>query len=226
MSYILDALRKVEHEKIKKSAPGGMTSIAGDLFHEPAQLPARAGMWWKIIALLLVASLVTFVGTWFLLRGIKTEKAPILSLAAPKSSAPAVAPPVPTALAPAPILAPVVPAPSATVAVTPEDDDEDVRPARRVQRSPVQAVPPVAPIHMRPVPQSVPAPSDIKLSGIAWQEQPSARRAVVNGFLLKEGAVVAGARVSDIMQDRVLFSGPSGRFELRLDSAMVGEVRR
>lgn len=79
---------------------------------------------------------------------------------------------------------------------------------------------------MKPAMQSVPAPADIKLSGIAWQEQRSARRTVINGFLLKEGAVVAGARVSEIMQDRVLFSGPSGRFELRLDTAAVGEVRR
>lgn len=234
MSYILDALKKVEHEKIKKSAPGGMTSIAGDLFHEPAQLPARAGMWWKIIALLLVASLVTFVGTWFLLRGKKTEKAPISSPAAPGLSAPAVAPPAPAVVAPAPVQTPIVPAPPANVsaapvspsAVAPEDGDGDLRSTRRAKRSPVQAVPPAAPIQMKPAMQSVPAPTDIKLSGIAWQEQRSARRAVINGFLLKEGAVVSGARVSEIMPDRVLFTGPTGRFELRLDSAAVGEVRR
>ena len=234
MSYILDALRKVEHEKIKKSAPGGMTSIAGDLFHEPAQLPARAGLWWKIIALLVAASLVTFGSTWFLLRGKKTEKAPISSPAAPRLSAPVVAPPAPMVVAPAPVQAPIVPAPPANVApapvsrpaVVPEDGDQDLRPVRGAKRSPVQAVPPAAPIQVKPASQSVPAPTDIKLSGIAWQEQRSARRAVINGFLLKEGAVVSGARVSEIMQDRVQFTGPSGRFELRLDSAAVGEVRR
>lgn len=234
MSYILDALKKVEHEKIKKSAPGGMTSIAGDLFHEPAQLPVKAGLWWKIIALLLLASLVTFGGTWFLLRGEKTEKTPISSPVDPRVSAPGAAPPAPPVAAPAPVQALVIPAPAVNGAAAPlslsaataGDDEEDVRPARRAKRSPVQSVPPAAPIQMKPAMQSVPAPADIKLSGIAWQEQRSARRAVINGFLLKEGAVVAGAWVSEIMQDRVLFSGPSGRFELRLDTAAVGEVRR
>jgi len=206
-----------------------MTSIAGDLFHEPAQLPAKAGMWWKISALLVLASLVTFGGTWSLLRGKKTEKAPISSPAAPILSAPAVAPPAPAVVAPAPVPAPAVnvaPVPVSPPAVAPEDDEENIRPARRTKRSPVQAVPPAAPIQMKPAMQSVPAPTDIKLSGIAWQEQRSARRAVINGFLLKEGAVVSGARVSEIMPDRVLFTGPTGRFELRLDSAAVGEVRR
>ena len=80
-----------------------------------------------------------------------------------------------------------------------------------------------------PPPKNVPAvqaPADIKLSGIAWQDDRSARRAVINGFLLKEGAVVAGATVIDIHADRVRFSTSAGIFEIKLDSVLPAEVQR
>ena len=34
MSYILDALKKIEHEKAKKNRGAGMTSISGELFKD------------------------------------------------------------------------------------------------------------------------------------------------------------------------------------------------
>jgi general secretion pathway protein B len=74
--------------------------------------------------------------------------------------------------------------------------------------------------------QSVPAPADVKLSGIAWQDERGARRAVINGFLLKEGAVVAGATITDIQADRVRFSSAAGAFEIRLDAVFPSEVKR
>jgi general secretion pathway protein B len=51
-----------------------------------------------------------------------------------------------------------------------------------------------------------PAPTDLKVTGIAWQDERSARRAVVNGALIGEGAVASGARVVEIRQDQVRFS--------------------
>lgn len=62
-------------------------------------------------------------------------------------------------------------------------------------------------------------PVDIKVSGIAWQDERSARRAVINGFLLKEGSSVAGARVMEIQQDRVRFSLAGRNFEVPLLAA-------
>ena len=50
------------------------------------------------------------------------------------------------------------------------------------------------------------APADISVSGIAWQDERSLRRAVVNGALVGEGAEVAGARVLEIGEDRVRLS--------------------
>jgi general secretion pathway protein B len=74
--------------------------------------------------------------------------------------------------------------------------------------------------------QSVVPPADIKLSGIAWQDERSARRAVINGFLLKEGAVVSGAKISEIQADRVRFASAAGTFEIRLDAVLPAEVKR
>ena len=50
------------------------------------------------------------------------------------------------------------------------------------------------------------APADITITGIAWQDERSLRRAVVNGALVGEGAEVAGARVVEIREDRVRLS--------------------
>jgi len=67
-----------------------------------------------------------------------------------------------------------------------------------------------------PADQTIAAPIDIKLSGIAWQEERRARRAVVNGFLMQEGGLVSGARITDIFQDRVRFSLSGKVFEIPL----------
>jgi general secretion pathway protein B len=58
--------------------------------------------------------------------------------------------------------------------------------------------------------------SGIKVSGIAWQDSPSARRAVVNGDLVKEGAQVDGATVEEILPTRVRFSSGGRRFTLSI----------
>jgi general secretion pathway protein B len=92
------------------------------------------------------------------------------------------------------------------------DDDEEQSSRRRTKERKGQAV---------PADQAVTAPADIKLSGIAWQEERRARRAVVNGFLMREGGVVSGARITDIYQDRVRFSQSGKAFEIPLTSSAV-----
>jgi hypothetical protein len=72
-----------------------------------------------------------------------------------------------------------------------------------------------------PAGQTMAAPADIKLSGIAWQEERRARRAVVNGFLMQEGGVVSGARITDIYQERVRFSLSGKTFEIPLVSSAL-----
>jgi general secretion pathway protein B len=50
------------------------------------------------------------------------------------------------------------------------------------------------------------APADIAITGIAWQDERSLRRAVINGTLVGEGAEIAGAHVIEIREDRVRLS--------------------
>lgn len=60
--------------------------------------------------------------------------------------------------------------------------------------------------------------ADITLSGIAWQDERNLRRAVLNGSLVGEGAVVSGARVLEIQETRVRLSRNGHLFDLALSS--------
>lgn len=234
MSYILDALKKVEHEKLKKSAPGTMTSIAGDLFQEQIRRPTTGGRW-KIVLMLTVASLVTFTGTWFLLRDNKQKSAPVLVSAVSSAVRSDVAIPVvpiavPAPVQPLPVTVPVAKAVAPTASTEPlpitEESVEEDRSARSIKRQSKQSFQAVPPTTLKPAHQMIQPPADIKLSGIAWQDERSARRAVVNGFLLKEGSVVSGARIIEIVADRVRFASSGGTFEIRLDAVSATEARR
>jgi general secretion pathway protein B len=240
MSYILDALKKLEHEKSRKSRGDGMVNISGTLFeHDRPQPAGTAG--WKIALAVTIAVLVTFGATWFLLRPAKLRETPVSRLVVPVSPTPS-APPVAVEPAPLPAVPAVVPvqqAPSAAPAqptpVRPpvataapqkafvqaapasEDDAEERGSRRRTKERHVQTLTPA---------QSMAAPSDIKLSGIAWQEERRGRRAVVNGFLMQEGGLVSGARITDIFQDRVRFSLSDNSFEIPLISSPVPAAGR
>ena len=118
-----------------------------------------------------------------------------------------------------PLTGTAAPAPTTTSKGTVHVED-DVREMHRSKKQiKTQPLTPKQPL------QSVQAPTDIKLSGIAWQDEHSARRAVINGFLLKEGAVVSGAKIADIQADRVRFLSPTGLFEIKLDAVLPAEVK-
>jgi general secretion pathway protein B len=215
MSYILDALKKIEHEKINKRSDGRI-SIAGTLFSEQKQ-PAARVVPWKIVLLIVAASLITSAGTWFILKGGSEKSTAVIRPVKAPTAAPANIPAV------APVIAVLQPT---NIAVSQKGTTsvEDNEPSRRdVQRSKIKTkTQPVTP--KQPV-QTVQPPADIKLSGIAWQDERTARRAVINGFLLKEGAIVSGAKVIDIRADRVRFSTPAGLFEIKLDAVLPTEVK-
>ena len=229
MSYILDALKKIEHEKSKKRSDGRV-SIANDLLQEWKQPTAGSGIW-KIVALVVVAALLAGGGTWFALHGKNNRRAVAVRPQAPPQVAP-VAPPVAVPPAPLPVQAapPVVvpPAVLPPAASAPQENsaagEDDDAPRVRVRRSTAQNK--AQPGAQKQSVQAVPAPADIKLSGIAWQDERSARRAVINSFLLKEGAVVSGAKIIDIQADRVRFSSSGGQFEIRLDGVLPAEMKR
>lgn len=222
MSYILDALRKIEQEKNKKR-PDGRVSITGDLFRERSRPAPKFGTW-KVSILITLSVFITAAGTWFVLRGNSTKSAPVIRPETIVQAVPVVLPPVQSQASP--VIAPPVSTP-ATVPVTAVKvpvapaDVKLVRERRRAQKllKPQQS----------PQKQTIPtvvAPADIKLSGIAWQDERAARRVVINGFLLKEGAIVSGARITDIYADRVRFATSAGQFEIKLDAVLPAEVKK
>jgi len=228
MSYILDALKKVEHEKTRKANAGGMSSISGDLFQERIRRPSRGGAR-KIIVVIVLVSLTTFAATWFLLKDDKKKG----EVASPLRVTTAVtAPPLmPSTPASAPVPAPSPPqqipaprSPEATVsppAVIPQPgaavSDGLERAAGTGKKS--ANIRSALPLPLKTAVRTIPAPADIMLSGIAWQEERAARRVVINGFLLREGATVSGAKILEIHQDRVRLGSLAGIFDLRMDAA-------
>ncbi|WP_168206064.1 hypothetical protein [Geobacter sp. FeAm09] len=235
MSYILDALKKLESEKERKARGTGMVNIAGELFKTGSAPHKERRNWPLILGLVLLASLVTFGATFLFLhdgkgRAKRHAVAPPLAQVPPSPPMPP-QPAVPQAL-PAKPAAPVPP-PGPPPAAAPRkvvSPPPAAKPAQAPRRPPVaKPAQPAAPAAEEgaavPAPAEparpaatalVPAPADIKVSGIAWQEHRGASRAVVNGFLLKEGDTVSGARIVGILQNRVRFSSGAGTFEVYL----------
>lgn len=226
MSYILDALKKIEHEKNKKRS-GGRISVSNNLFEERVQPTGKAGVW-KLVVLIAGVSLLACAGTWFFLGGNRIKNTPPVQLSAPLPVVP-VPPPAPPAAPSVPVVMPSSAPPNINAVAAPQKNRETEEsgrfPSHAVQEAAKQ-------VKARPVAQRLPvqliqAPADIKLSGIAWQEDRSSRRAVINGFLLKEGAIVSGAKIVDIKADRVGFSSVAGPFEIRLDAVLpAAEVKK
>lgn len=212
MSYILDALKKVEHEKARKAGSGGITSISGDLFRERTARSFRSGTW-KIVTALVVVSTAILAVAWFVL---KTNKI--------KRDVPASQPLVTAVTTPAVVPIPPVSVPPAQISPLTNSGPAMERGARSGKKPAGTAA--LQPAPQKTVVQTIPAPADIKVSGIAWQEERAARRAVVNDFLLREGTTVSGAKIVEIHQDRVRFSSPAGLFDVRMDSANTPGMAR
>jgi general secretion pathway protein B len=60
-------------------------------------------------------------------------------------------------------------------------------------------------------------PLSLTVSGIAWQKENINRMAVVNSTPVREGGMVEGARVKQILPDRVRFSLNGKEFDVLLE---------
>lgn len=190
MSFILDALRKSEHERQRTALPS--------LAHVPvAPTPAQVPRWALfVIAGLVAAVLVLGVAWWQTTR----TAAPSTPVAAGGSSPPVV---VERAL-PLPAAAPTAPParPQATVATTRSLADTAGSSAVEPRAQPVQTPPP-APPAPAPVTDAAPLPSaasliaegvvlpPLRLELHGYAEQPSARFVFINGRKYGEGERLA-----------------------------------
>jgi general secretion pathway protein B len=213
MSLILDALRKMEQER--KARQGGGIDIRPEVLGRPPITPPRRS-WGKPFILVAagIAILAAGVGGGIMVKKGTTGKRPeqsrstVRSEPSPSEEAVSVGvppPPLPPApVEPPPASAPPKPAPLPAPATAPAP--------RPVQRPAVAE---------QPAPSEYPG-GDLTVSGIAWQEERSLRRAVVNGSLVGEGAEVAGARVVEIGERRVKFSQGGRTISISLSSPFQG----
>ena len=58
------------------------------------------------------------------------------------------------------------------------------------------------------------SPPPLKITGIVWNEDPASRRAVINGAFLKEGSVIEGVKVVEILPTQVRFQYKDQTFQI------------
>ncbi len=206
MSLILDALRKMEQDR--KARRGGSVDIRPEVLNYRGKAqpsPKRSPLPFVVAGLILLAA---GIGTGVLMKETPPSRAPqssgeiTRSVEAPKVQPPPLQPPAP---APSP---PAAEAPARTEPA-PSKAGTNVPPALPHPRTASEA-PSAASVE--------PGGAQLTISGIAWQDERSLRRAVVNGTLVGEGAEVAGARVVEIGENRVRFSRGGRSFDVPYSS--------
>jgi type II secretory pathway component PulC len=80
----------------------------------------------------------------------------------------------------------------------------------------------VVPGNVKKAPEPAPKesssnPPSLKLSGILWHEEPSERRAMINGMILSEGSIFEGVKVLEIHPTYVRLSHNGRPFEVSIN---------
>jgi general secretion pathway protein B len=221
MSVILDALKKLEREKASRR--NGPVDIVPEITIS-SKRRERTGKW-KIPAMITGAVIVTAAATTLVMTSSRSSVGKAAPVAAANTQIVHEDPPLSA-----------VPAPPA--AITPENSSPpvsgvlrqtSVEPARplprdefsrgeRMQRFPVRADK-----NVEPVQSDSGAPASLVVSGIAWQDDRSDRRAVVNGSLVGEGAEIGGVSIVRIYRDKVRFSVDGRTFDVSVTGQSQGK---
>lgn len=232
MSFILDALRKSEHERQRSAAPG--------LSHVPLATPRRELPRWALVVMgVLAAAVLVLGGAWW--QSQRSLSAPVASsstaMTAPVASSP------PTVAAPAPVVAPIAtpppPAPTPTIVVVPTPPAQQpavvVASATSAPDSEstaalderTQSLASAAIVVKRPAPtgptlssaaslqaQGINVPP-LKLELHAYSDKPAERFVFINGRKYKEGErLTEGPEVVTIEPNGVVLSEQGQRFQL------------
>ncbi len=216
MSVILDALKKLDREK--KSRRKRTSSLAAEILRPDA--PDRRKTLLLYLGVALLTAIITATLTYSLRREAPLREIPVASPAAPSSSDQQVSPSPPAE----PVLE-IHNWRKETPAVSRDRDDE-----KRASRKPVRAEAkkeegvPSREVAVPLEPKVLEPPSAIqlslKLSVIAWSENPSNRIAVVNEQVLGEGAEIKGVKVVEIGTTSVRFFHKGKSFEIPLGSSV------
>lgn len=243
MSSILKALKKVEEEKAARRN-GGTDVAKGILRNIPAK---KRSTRWILPVSVAGSALAAALLTYYLTGSHSSPRGEALTTASVKTAQEAKEVKAPIQ-APAQVLKTVEHPPNgplvAQTADLPEKKhvaravaapssgkqpgrlpknrtDEGTLPEERMP-SPTVAIAPqkrtVEPVQPKEVGSP---PPKLRVSGIAWNKDSSERLAVVNGMSVTEGTTIEGARVEQIMKDKVRFSFEKKTF----DVAVGNEIR-
>lgn len=202
MSSILKALKKVEAEKVSRSdAP---VDIARDILRQSGR---GSGTGFRLLLLTFVA-LVAAAGVLVLLLSGIGEKTEGPSRSASPAGEGSINPGV-EALQPASAAKDNTPQPSATENML---SDKDIRP----EPSGVFEPHPLASDAAASEPTSPKRIPALIVTGIAYQQDREGRLAVVNELPVMEGTLIEGARIEEILEDRVRFVKDGRTFEVGL----------
>lgn len=199
MSLILDALRKMDLERKARKETG--SEVRREVLSYRGQTPRPAGVGpaviWGVVSLLIVLTAALFL---YLKPDAVRQQSSLKEQPLPL--------PVQVAVTPQTVQAPVPvsqPAPiRQQVVATPVTSNE-----RHHTHVPVQKT---------VVPQKT-SGDGLTVSGIAWQDERVLRRAVVNGSLVGEGAMVGDAKIVEIRENRVRFSRGDALFDIQYGGA-------
>jgi len=212
MSLILDALRKLDREK--SSRRHGPANIAVEILRSDPSRPAKKML--RYVAAVSITAVATACITYALVArtGILSRSFPSATVNPPQSQQ------VTAAVPPRDILskstlelsqAPVkiqgsVKSEESSMPPSAEKAGQGMlrKKADVVQKMIKKSTAPTPKVSVAPTPS-------LKLSGIIWQEEPSERRAMINGRIATEGSIIEGVKVVEIQPARVRFSH-NGRF--------------
>ncbi|HEY6871459.1 MAG TPA: general secretion pathway protein GspB [Geobacteraceae bacterium] len=217
MSSILEALRKLEEEKAARRGVGG--AIAGKVTATSRRGRRRPA--WLVPAGMAAVAVVAVLATYAAMGGFSPRPGGSVAGKVPEPASVTV----------------TVPAPRVDAQAGMQSDPPRVRPQSPVRREagagadapqlsaaakhssiPSPSRPETTPAQAAPPPETAAstAPPELNVTGIAWQKDSASRLAVVNGASIAEGASISGARVKEILPDRIIFSFNNKEFEVYL----------
>jgi general secretion pathway protein B len=227
MSFILDALKKLEQEKAARR--NADIKISDEIVREHRQVMRKSRRSVPVSVVLVSLGLVLLLGVsgaflWH--RHGAGEQSKVVAMNSERTL------PVAEKVAPdSQRTERAVPAASPVRPVVAEEDEplpRSVETNRKSRKGRIEesrsSITDSKPRSAQPVGEgSGSGGSRLTVSGIAWQDAPSARRAVINGDLLKEGAQVGGATVEEIQPTRVRFSSGGRQFAVSISGPLVAK---
>jgi len=223
MSFILDALKKMEQEKAARRS--GEINISDEIIRENRQTRRKVKRSVPVNAVLIAFGILILLGASGAFLWHRQQQETVAAMK-PERRPPA---PVEETDSPERVLAgPTASPPRPMAAVATEPSPRPVESRRRMQGEQTQVPRPVnsdlkASTEEPAREGSGSKGSGITVSGIAWQDAPAARRAVINGDLVEEGAQIGGATVEEILPTKVRFSSGGRRFSVSISGPLVAK---